>query len=100
MNEIIDEREECITHCFKARKGSTDSVYCIEKCNESFNARLDKTLINTSLELKKQLSSDWLINMLIIIIFYQDILAAALCQTAYSRRDALLTEGLILDNAF
>lgn len=46
--EIHDEREECLTECFIARKGSTDAEYCIEKCNETFNQRMSKVLITTS----------------------------------------------------
>lgn len=29
---MIDEKEECLSGCFKAVKGTTDSTYCIEKC--------------------------------------------------------------------
>jgi len=42
IESIIDEKEECIAGCFKARKGNTDSIYCIERCNEATNARLKK----------------------------------------------------------
>jgi hypothetical protein len=45
---MLDEKEECMAECFKARKGSTDSVYCIERCNETFNARLKKVVANVS----------------------------------------------------
>ena len=48
LQGIIDDREECMTDCFKARKGNTDSVYCIERCNETFNARLKKVVVNVS----------------------------------------------------
>jgi hypothetical protein len=54
---MIDEREDCNADCFKARKGTTDSVYCIEKCNETFNMRLEKTLMNTTNEFKNILNS-------------------------------------------
>ncbi len=43
---MIDEREECMTDCFKGRKGTTDSVYCMERCNETFNSRLKKVVLN------------------------------------------------------
>ena len=46
LNEMIDEKEECLTDCFKPRKGTTESVYCVEKCNETFNMRLEKTVLN------------------------------------------------------
>ena len=42
IESIIDEKEECIAGCFKARKGNTDSIYCIERCNEATNSRLKK----------------------------------------------------------
>jgi len=45
---MIDEKEECMTDCFKGNKGSTDSVYCIEKCNETFNNRLKKVVLNVA----------------------------------------------------
>jgi hypothetical protein len=45
---MIDDKEDCIVDCFKARKGNTDSLYCIEKCNEAFNARLKKVVANVS----------------------------------------------------
>ena len=48
MNNIMDEKEECLTDCFIARKGTTDAEYCIERCNESFNQKLSKVLMNTS----------------------------------------------------
>jgi len=44
----VDEREECMTSCFIARRGSTDSEYCIERCNETFNNSLKKSLHNFS----------------------------------------------------
>ena len=56
LNDVVDEKEECLTTCFKGRKGTTDSIYCIEKCNETFNMRLEKTLMNTSNELKSVLN--------------------------------------------
>lgn len=42
--QIVDEKEACIADCFKARKGNTDSIYCIERCNETTNARLKKVV--------------------------------------------------------
>lgn len=48
LQGTIDDREDCMTDCFKGRKGSTDSIYCIEKCNETFNARLKKTVAEVS----------------------------------------------------
>ncbi len=44
LQGIVDEKETCIADCFKARKGNTDSIYCIEKCNETTNARLKKVV--------------------------------------------------------
>ena len=44
----VGEREECMTGCFIARRGSTDSEYCIEKCNEAFNNSVQKTLAKVS----------------------------------------------------
>jgi len=48
LTGMIDDKEDCIVDCFKARKGNTDSLYCIEKCNEAFNARLKKIVANVS----------------------------------------------------
>lgn len=59
LQDMLDEKEECLTDCFKARKGTTDSSLCIEKCNETFNMRLEKTLVNTASELSKALKSDY-----------------------------------------
>ena len=55
LTEIIDEKEDCITNCFKAKKGSTDSLLCIEKCNETFNMRLEQTLFRASSTFKEVL---------------------------------------------
>ncbi|TNV85738.1 hypothetical protein FGO68_gene4005 [Halteria grandinella] len=44
IQPMVDERESCMTECFKAVKGNTESIYCIERCNESFNNRLKKIL--------------------------------------------------------
>lgn len=52
LTGIIDDREECMTDCFKARKGNTESIYCIEKCNETFNSRLKKVVANVSQSLE------------------------------------------------
>lgn len=41
---MIDDREGCMSECFKAVKGNTESIYCIERCNETFNARLKKVV--------------------------------------------------------
>lgn len=48
LQGMIDEKEGCMTDCFKSRKGNTDSIYCIEKCNESFNSRLKKVVVNVA----------------------------------------------------
>ena len=31
-----DEKETCLANCFKPVKGTTESTYCIEKCNEDY----------------------------------------------------------------
>lgn len=37
LSTMIDEKEECLTECFIARRGTQDAEYCIERCNETFN---------------------------------------------------------------
>lgn len=50
---MLDEKEDCISDCFKARKGNTDSLFCIEKCNEGFNQRLKKVLIRVGQQMEE-----------------------------------------------
>ena len=44
----LDEREACMAECFMPKRGNTDQVYCIERCNEGFDARIKKVLKRTS----------------------------------------------------
>ena len=58
LTQIYDEKEECTTNCFKPVKGSTEQLYCIEKCNEAFNQRLEKNVMQTYDEIKRVLTKD------------------------------------------
>ena len=40
MEQIIDEREKCMAGSFLPKKGTTDSIYTIEKCNQTFYKEL------------------------------------------------------------
>lgn len=56
LRGIVDDREECMTECFKPKKGGTESVYCIEVCNETFNARLKKVVASLSQAIEANIS--------------------------------------------
>ena len=40
MRETFDKREKCTAECFIPRRGATDQIYCIEKCNQAFDTSL------------------------------------------------------------
>ena len=40
LGRINEERETCMTQCFIPRRGTTDSQFCIEKCNVEYDKQL------------------------------------------------------------
>lgn len=40
IGQVSDEKEACMTDCFIARKGTTDSQLCMEKCNIKYDTDL------------------------------------------------------------
>jgi len=44
----IGDNEACHAKCLIPRKGATDQIMCIEKCNTALNSRLTKVLDQSS----------------------------------------------------
>lgn len=38
--QIDDQKEKCTSECFIPRAGTTDSQYCLEKCNLQYDKEL------------------------------------------------------------